>query len=182
MMKRILFILTLLTCLTIQRVDAQEISLRTSATMWLTATPNIEVSFPLSKQWTVHLPVLYNPWIVGDGSRLQQLTTMPGIRWWKQQANVHYFASLYAVASRYHIGGWFGHDYRYDGTAYGPGIGAGYSYVLNRHWNIEAELGFGYLYTDYDKCGWRKNSHLYAHESGWKFLPTKFDVSFVYFF
>ena len=123
-----------------------------------------------------------NQLAVGDGSRFQQLTTMPGIRWWKQQANVHYFASLYAVAARYHIGGWFGHDYRYDGTAYGPGIGVGYSYVLNRHWNIEAEIGAGYLYTDYDKCGWKKNSHLYAHESGWKLLPTKFDVSFVYFF
>jgi len=182
MIKKLTITALLALILCISRADAQVISLRTSATMWLTATPNIEVSLPVSRHWTAHLPVLYNPWVWGDGSRLQQLTTMPGVRWWRQQAHVHYFLSAYGIASRYHVGGWFDHKYRYDGEAYGAGLGAGYSYVLGRHWNIEAEVGIGYVYTDYDKCGWKKNSHFYGRHTGWRIVPTKFDLSFVYFF
>ena len=182
MAKKILFVVVLYFMCGLGRMNAQEISLRSSATMWLTATPNIEVSFPVSKHWTVHLPVLYNPWVFKDNSRFQRLTTMPGVRWWRQQANLHYFVSVYGLASRFHVGGWFNNKYRYDGKAFGGGIGGGYSFALSRHWNIEAELGIGYAYTEYDKCGWYNNSRLVEHYKGWKIIPTKVDISFVYFY
>ena len=182
MKKKITFLLLLFLMLSSQKGFSQEIAFRTSATMWATATPNIEVSVPVNKKWTVHLPVLYNPWVWKENSRFQQLTVMPGVRWWKQLANVHYFLSAYAIASRFHVGGWFNHKYRYDGKAFGVGIGGGYSFVLNRHWNIEAELGFGCIYADYDKCGWTKDSHLYDKCRHLKIVPTKVDVSFVYFY
>lgn len=182
MIKKITFLFMLLMSVAFHRTQAQELAFRTSVTMLATATANLEVSTPVSKHWTVHLPVLYNPWVFGENSRLQQLTTMPGVRWWKQQANVHYFVSAYGIASRYHVGGFFNSEYRYNGKAFGVGIGGGYSFVLSKHWNIEAELGFGYVYADYDKCGWNKYSHFYGRHKEWKFVPTKIDVSFVYFY
>lgn len=180
-MKKIIFLLILVITIS-GRVSAQDFALRTSATMWATATPNIEVSFPVNKHWTIHLPVMYNPWVWGHNSRFQQLTTMPGIRYWRQKPYVHYFFSAYTIASRFHVGGWFDKKYRYDGEGYGLGVGTGYNYILNKHWNIEAEIGFGLIYADYDKCGWRKNSHIYSHERGIRLIPSKLDISLVYFY
>ena len=79
-------------------LNAQTFSVRTSLTMLATATPNVEVSLPLSKKVSLHLPVLYNPWVFEENSRFQQLTTMPGVRIWQQQCGVHYFWSFYGIA------------------------------------------------------------------------------------
>lgn len=182
MVKRLTLFFMLLMVLSFKGIQAQELAFRSSVTMLATLTPNIEVSVPVDKHWTVHLLVLYNPWVLKENSRFQQLTTMPGVRWWKQQANVHYFVSAYGIASRYHIGGFFNSKYRYNGKAFGAGIGGGYSFVLSKHWNIEAEVGVGYVYTDYDKCGWSEYSHFYGRHKEWKVVPTKVDVSFVYFY
>lgn len=180
-MKKYIILILILCSLNIVG-NAQNVAIRTSATMWATATPNIEVSFPVNKHWTVHLPVLYNPWVWGHNSRFQQLTTMPGVRYWKQKPYIHYFFSGYAIATRFHVGGWCNKKFRYDGNGYGVGVGAGYNYVLNKHWNLEGEIGVGLIYADYDKCGWRKNSHRYSHENGIRVIPTKIDISLVYFY
>lgn len=180
----ITFLLVLMGCLTVQKAgaQAQAVAFSTNTVMWATATPNLEVRMPLSKTVSLHLPVMYNPWVWKENSRTQQLTAMPGVRFWRQQCNVHYFFSVYGIATRYHMGGWFDRKYRYDGTGFGAGIGAGYSRVLSRHWNFECEFGFGAIWADYDKCHWTKDSRLYAQRSRLALIPTKFDLSFVYFY
>ena len=48
-------------------------------------------------------------------------------------------------------------DSRYQGWFVGAGIAYGYAWILGRHWNLEAEIGFGYSYTRYDRfqcAGW----------------------------
>ena len=181
MKKLILFILILGAC-SIKTLNAQTFSVKTSLTMLATATPNIEVGIPLSKKISLHVPVLYNPWVFGENSRFQQLTTMPGIRLWQQQCGVHYFCSFYAIASRYHIGGWIDKKYRYDGDGYGAGAGFGYSLVLNDHWNLDFETGAGLVWANYDKCGWKSGSHRYGSYKGFRLVPTKIDISLLYFF
>lgn len=174
--------LFLLLCSVAPKLHAQEVAFSTNAVMWGTLTPNLEVRMPVSKTLSIHLPVMYNPWVLKENSRFQQLTTMPGVRFWRQQCNVHYFLSAYGIASRYHVGGWFDKKYRYDGTGFGAGVGAGYAHVINRHWNIECELGFGLIWAKYDKCHWTKDSRLYAQRSRLALIPTKFDFSVVYFY
>ena len=147
-----------------------------------TATPNVEVSMPVSKKVSLHLPVMYNPWIMKENSRFQQLTVMPGIRLWQQQCGVHYFCSIYGIASRFHVGGWFNNKYRYDGTGYGAGAGVGYSWVLSDHFNLDVEAGVGVIWAEYDKCGWQSDSHRYGSYKGLRFIPTKLDISIAYFF
>lgn len=181
-MKKLFLLMLMTTFLAMGKSGAQSFSLRTSLTMLATATPNIEMSMPVSKKISVHLPVMYNPWIMRENSRFQQLTVMPGIRLWQQQCGVHYFCSFYAIASRYHVGGWFDSKYRYDGTGYGGGAGVGYSWVLSDHWNLDFEAGVGVIWADYDKCGWQSDSHRYGSYKGLRFIPTKLDISIAYFF
>lgn len=180
-MKKLILLIAVIWALATQ-ASAQSFSVRSSLTMLATATPNIEVSVPLSKKVSLHLPVLYNPWIFGDNSRFQQLTTMPGIRLWQQQCGVHYFCSFYGIATRYHVGGWMDRKYRYDGTGFGAGAGFGYSLVLGDHWNLDFEGGIGLIWADYDKCGWQSGSHRYGSYRSLKLIPTKLDISLLYFF
>lgn len=71
-------------------------------------------------------------------------------------------------------------DHRYQGWATGLGISYGYSWILGKRWNIEATIGFGYAYSNYDKydcatCGRFKGSQ-YKHYFG----PTKAGISLIY--
>lgn len=40
---------------------------------------------------------------------------------------------------------------RHQGWGAGAGISYGYSWLLSRHWNLEATVGVGYLYLKSDK-------------------------------
>lgn len=74
----------------------------------------------------------------------------------------------------------FSEDYRYEGWAVKAGLSYGYSFVLGGRWNLEATLGLGVVYADYDKfactvCGDRLSSGAGLH-----FAPTKAGITFVY--
>jgi len=76
---------------------------------------------------------------------------------------VRVFFGLYLHGGQYNIGGFDGKynlfgtdarklkDTRYQGWFVGTGISYGYAWLLGRHWNLEAEIGFGYSYTRYDR-------------------------------
>lgn len=181
-MKKLILLTLMMVALASGMVSAQTYSLRSSVTMLGTATPNIEFSMPVTKKVSVHLPILYNPWVMKENSRFQLLAFMPGVRLWRQQVGVHYFYSLYGVALRYHVGGWLGYKYRYDGSGYGAGTGFGYSLVLSDHWNLDFEVGAGIIWANYDKCGWQSDSHRYGSYRGLRLIPTKLDISIAYFF
>ena len=72
------------------------------------------------------------------------------------------------------------HSKRYDGYLVGAGVSWGYDWILSRHWNIEAQIGFGINYTWYKesdrlpcyKCGIDKDKTFFS--------PTKLAISLVY--
>ena len=74
-------------------------------------------------------------------------------------------------------------DRRYQGWFAGGGIAYGYAWILNKRWNLEAELGLGWIYTRYDsypcaQCGTKiadGKSHNYVG-------PTKAEVNLIYTF
>ena len=67
-----------------------------------------------------------------------------------------------------------------EGWDVGGGISAGYQWILSKHWNIEASLGVGYVYSQlryYGRCQQRidkRNLHYVG--------PTNAQVSFLYLF
>ena len=74
-------------------------------------------------------------------------------------------------------------DYRYEGWFVGAGVAYGYSWVLSKHWNLEAELGVGYTYSKSDKfecasCGEKLEDDKTHHYVG----PTKAALNLVYVF
>ena len=74
-------------------------------------------------------------------------------------------------------------DHRYQGWAAGAGLAYGYSWMLGKHWNIEAEIGIGYVYTKFDvyECaGCGKKTQTDRHHN--YFGPTKAAVNLIYVF
>ncbi|MDD4010258.1 MAG: DUF3575 domain-containing protein, partial [Fermentimonas sp.] len=71
-------------------------------------------------------------------------------------------------------------DYRYQGYAYGGGISYGYQWVLSKRWNLEANLGAGYVYLDYDKYPCVKGGTLIESPNKNYFGVTKAAVSLIY--
>ena len=62
----------------------------------------------------------------------------------------------------------------------GIGAGVGYDFILNRHWNLELELGLGYLYTLSDEC---LNDIVLLKGSEFDYLgPTRLGVTIMYLF
>lgn len=107
---------------------------KTSLTAWATTTPNLEIMYKVSDKVTVNLPWLYNPWnSFKENTKIQQLTFMPGIRYWHKGAFQYVFLGANIVLSHYHMGGLFNHAYRYNGDAYGLSFSGGYSWTLSKH-------------------------------------------------
>lgn len=163
-------------------VHAQVYSLRTNLLGWCTTNMNIEAGIKVSHRLTLHLPIQYNPFSLGE-ARLRNLTTTPGIRYWFRGAySRSYFMGFQGLATMYNVGGIFGGKYRYEGYGFGGGASFGYNRPLSPHWNFEVEGGLGVMWTHYDKyicksCGPKVSSF-----DGVRFVPTTLAVSFVYLF
>ena len=74
-------------------------------------------------------------------------------------------------------------DRRYQGWFVGAGIAYGYSWILSRYWNVEAEIGVGYAYTRFDAypcadCGTKLIDGKSHHYVG----PTKGALNLIYVF
>lgn len=159
---------------------AQDITLATSAVQWLTGTVNAEAGYTIHNHLSAQASLSYNPWRYGD-TRLQQLTFRPGLRWWPERVHAGWFLSSAWVLSRYNMGGVFSGKYRYDGKGYGLSLGGGFSRILSDRWNIEAEIGCGLLWNDYDRLTRHHGSRYADSHHLWKIVPVKADISLVYF-
>ena len=66
---------------------------------------------------------------------------------------------------------------------FGAGVAYGYSWIIDRRWNMEAEIGLGWVHTIYDvypcaKCGTKKLSGKHHNYFG----PTKAAINLIYTF
>ena len=111
----------------------------------------------------------------------------PEARYWLCEAFNGHFLGLHSGYAFYNAGGVrfpfqdkSTRDYRYQGWATGVGFSYGYSWILGKRWNLEATLGFGYIYSSYDiyecaTCCDFKNSDKKHY-----FSPTKAGISIIY--
>ncbi len=170
-------------------IHAQDIAVKTNLLYWASSTPNLGVEFGLNPHATLQLVGGYNPWTLNKDTnrKIKHWLVMPEFRYWLcERFNGHFFG-IHSGYAYYNVGGVripfrdkFTKDHRYQGWATGAGISYGYSWVLGRRWNIEASVGLGYIYTDYDKyecatCGDYKSSNDKHY-----FGPTKAAVSLIY--
>ena len=155
-----------------------------------TTTINLGFELGIGRKWTLDVSGNYNPWTFADNKKLKHWLVQPEFRYWNCERFNRGFWGFHLLGGQYNVGnfdlpaGIFPSlaDYRYEGRMVGAGISYGWQWYLGAHWNLEATVGFGYIYSQYDKfpcpkCG-IKESNGEKHYFG----PTKVGVSLIYLF
>lgn len=195
-MKHLICIITLLLVLFAgQQAQAQgKVGIKTNLLYGAGAfTPNVGVEIGLGRRTTLDLSGGYN-WFnlkgtADNNKKLVHWLVQPEFRYFLcEKFNGHFFG-VHGLYSQYNIGGHelpmlFGKgskEYRHEGNAFVAGISYGYQLMLGKHWNLEFNIGVGYMHLKYDKyacptCGKKVESGATKNYFG----PTKAGISLIY--
>lgn len=194
MMKKLLAIFVAVVTM-ISAANAQKVAIKTNLVSDAFLSPNIGVEIGLAPKWTLDIPVELNAWQLSHRRQWRHLSAQPEARYWFCERFAGNFIGVHAHGGWYNIGGldmdfkFLGTDFsklhnsRYQGWFAGAGISYGHAWILNEHWNIEAEIGIGWSYTRFDKfkcegCGKKEETDKSHNYYG----PTKAALSLVYLF
>jgi len=155
-----------------------------------TASMNLGMEFKLSNTSTLKLPVTYNPWTFNDNQKLKFILFQPEWRWWLCEAFTGHFLGVYAQYAYFNVGGVknilgiplsdYMQSHRFQGWMAGGGITYGYQFYLAPRWSLEASLGVGYVYLDYDKYYCEECGTLISRDSKSYFGLTSVGISLIY--
>lgn len=194
-MKSRFLVIFLCLVLGVVSVGAQGVAIKTNLLYDLTATVNAGVEVGLSPKWTLDVSGNYNAWTLSHDRKWKHWLVQPEVRYWFCDRFAGHFLGFHLLGGQYNIGGlkngikFLGTDFsqlsdhRFQGWMAGAGVAYGYTWVLGRYWNLEAEIGLGYIYSRYDKfecagCGQKTETGQPHHYLG----PTKAAVNLIYVF
>ncbi|MFR9165511.1 MAG: DUF3575 domain-containing protein [Dysgonomonas sp.] len=186
-MKNLLLIILLL--VSFVKIDAQQIAVKNNLVYDLTLTPNLGLEFKLNKKFTLDILGGYNPFTFNDDKRFKHWLVQPELRYWFCESFNGTYMGLHAHGGEFSVAGLdlpFGmfptlKDHRYEGYYVGGGVSIGHHWILSKRWSIEANIGAGYAYVDYDKYGCKTCSPKLKSGSRNYIGVTKIGVSFIYF-
>ena len=158
-------------------------------------TANAGVEFGLASRWTLDVSANYNGWTLSHDRRWKHWLVQPEARYWFCDRFAGHFLGAHLLGGQCNIGGvknhihFLGSDFsqvgyrRYQGWMIGAGVAYGYAWILGKHWNVEGEIGLGWIYTRYDSypcanCGKKLAKNKTHNYVG----PTKAAVNLVYTF
>ncbi len=158
-------------------------------------TANAGVEFGLASRWTLDVSANYNGWTLSHDRRWKHWLVQPEARYWFCDRFAGHFLGAHLLGGQFNIGGvknhihFLGSDFsqvgyrRYQGWMIGAGVAYGYAWILGKHWNVEGEIGLGWIYTRYDSypcanCGKKLAKNKTHNYVG----PTKAAVNLVYTF
>lgn len=185
----------------VPQAGAQDVGIKTNLVNDALLSPNLGLEIGLAPRWTLQLTGEYNGWKIKSKDSNSDTphqwkhwfaTIEP--RYWFCERFAGHFISIMVIGGEYNFGHigfdtkWLNNDFRdlnthrYDGWAVGAGFNYGYAWPVAKHWNIEAEIGVGWMYTRYDKypaakCGQKEGSGVHNYVG-----PTKVAVSLEYLF
>ena len=177
------------------QLQAQKVAVKTNLLYDATATINAGIEFGLAPKWTLDLSGNFNGWTMSHDRKWKHWLVQPEARYWFCDRFAGHFLGFHALGGQYNIGHlkndikFLGTDFsklsdsRYQGWFIGAGVAYGYAWVLNKHWNLEGEIGVGYVYTEYDRfnckgCGKKVEEDKNHHYFG----PTKAAINLIYVF
>ena len=177
------------------QLQAQKVAVKTNLLYDATATINAGIEFGLAPKWTLDLSGNFNGWTMSHDRKWKHWMAQPEARYWCCDHFAGHFLGFHALGGQYNIGHlknnikFLGTDFsklsdsRYQGWFIGAGIAYGYAWVLNKHWNLEGEIGVGYVYTEFDRfnckgCGKKVEEDKNHHYFG----PTKAAINLIYVF
>lgn len=194
-MPRLLLKITAAICaiiLSAIQLSARETAIKSNLLYDATATLNVGVETGIAPQWSVDVSANLNAWKFGHRS-WRHVMIQPECRYWLVGTMGGHFLAANVLVGYYNAGhfdsplgflGWhweYLNDHIFEGWAYGFGVGYGYSFMINRHWNLELEATLGYINTNYDR--WEVKGHKYdGHHTRNYFGPTKLAVTMSYIF
>ena len=178
-----------------QEVKAQQVAVKTNLVYDAAANVNAGIEVGLAKRWTLDVSGNLNAWDMSPGRTWQHWFAQTEFRYWFCDRFSGHFIGVHLHGGQYNVGGlknsieFLGTDFsklgdhRFQGWFAGAGLAYGYTWILGRHWNLEAEIGFGYSYTKYDKyecvgCGRKVEEDKDHNYVG----PTKAAINLVYLF
>jgi hypothetical protein len=176
-------------------LKAQGFAIKSNLLYDATVTLNLGVEATLAPRWTFDFSGNYNPWNLPSGKLIKHAMIQPEFRYWFCDRFSRHFIGFHAIGGIYNIGNIPNNlrigsldlssltNYRFEGWGVGAGIAYGYAFILSEHWNLELEVGAGYVYTENDKfqcieCAKRLEDNIPYHYFG----PTKANVGLVYVF
>ena len=200
-MKKYLIIVLLLVAVFPGSALAQKAAVKTNLLYWATTTPNLGVEVVMGDRSTFNLEGGYNPFTLDAdkdvNKKIKHFLVTPEFRYWFCEAFNGHFIGINGNFSQFNVSaietpeifyainepsGFTGlkKDTRNEGWAAGAGVTYGYQWILGNRLNLEATLGLGYWYTQYNEFNNRKcgifqqtfNRHLLG--------LTKCGVSFIY--
>lgn len=193
-MKKFLLLLGLVTMLAVQESSAQKFAIKSNLLYDATATINLGIEVGLSEKFTFDLSANYNPFQFADNMKWRHWMVQPEIRYWTcRKFGGHFFAG-HILGMQYNAGNinfandFLGtpfsqlRDYRFEGLLFGAGVGYGYAWMINKHWNFELEACIGVAYTMYNKYDCPKCGELIGAGKQFYYGPTKLAVNLVYLF
>lgn len=174
--------------------SAQDVGLKTNLVGDALLNPNLALEVGLAPKWTLDISAEVNFWKLNQHS-WKHVAFQPEARYWLCERFAGHFFGLHALGGTFNVGNldmdmmFLGTDFaklknrRYQGWGIGAGIAYGYAWPVHKHWNIEAEIGLGWVYTRFDsypcaKCGTKLEDNKVHNYVG----PTKAAVNVVYLF
>ena len=191
---KILLAGVLLGLLSLCEVRAQDAAVKTNILSDIALSPEVSAEVGLAPKWTFELTGRLNAWDVNDHYWKHWLVMPEGRYWFCRRFSGH-FVGAHILGGQYNFGNldnnikFLGTDFsklsdeRHQGWMFGAGVAYGYSWILDCRWNIEAEIGLGWVHTIYDvypcaKCGTKKLSGKHHNYFG----PTKAAINLIYTF
>lgn len=117
-------------------------------------TMNLSAMYSVSRRSSLGATVRWNPfeWGNDQDAKLYKMRAFElDYRWWPWHVYSGWWLTANAQVREYNVANVWGKDYNEQGWAVGAGLGFGYTYMLNDHWNIEAGASAWAGYKDYKK-------------------------------
>ncbi len=189
-MKKTFILLLLIACVT--SVYGQKFAVKSNMLYDATSTINLGMEVGLAPKWSLDVSGNYNGWKFGNdkylpngtidyATRLKHWGVQPELRYWFCEAFNGTFLGLHGHYADFNVSDipFPGNSkfHRYQGDLYGAGLSLGHQWIMSKRWSLEAVIGAGWAYLDYDNC---KNCGSKPENDNY-FGVTKAAVSIIYF-
>lgn len=181
--------------LAVMALHAQKVAVKTNVLSDAFTNVNVGAEVGLAPRWTFDAIGEFNAWSLSHDRRWKHWSVQPGVRRWLCDRFSGHFVGAHLHGGQFNMGGidngisFLGTDFsklsdeRFQGWFAGGGVSYGYAWILDKHWNLEGEIGLGYSYTNYDRfkcagCGRKMETGKSHHYVG----PTKLAINVVYLF
>lgn len=146
------------------------LGIKTNLLHGMTTGINLGVEIRFTDFLTLDLSQTYNPWSFPHNKKIKYILVHPELRYWIFESYNGHFLGANLLYSFFNAGGLdlpndilppqlrgpttlfpALKDFRFQGNAFGAGFSYGYQWMISRRFNLEANIGLGYVYFDYEK-------------------------------